>query len=89
MSKSNNELAPVLESTLATLREARRNFQPTLDVREFGKVKTVSAGIATVSGLPGVGCDELLSLSDDLYGIAFNLDEDEVGVVLLGACIVR
>ena len=86
MSKSNNELAPVLESTLANLREARQNFQPVLDVQEFGKVKTVSAGIATVSGLPGVGCDELLRLSDDLYGIAFNLDEDEVGVVLLGPC---
>lgn len=86
MSKSNNELAPVLESTLARLREARRDFQPVLGVQEFGKVKTVSAGIATVSGLPGVGCDELLKLSDDLYGIAFNLDEDEVGVVLLGPC---
>jgi F-type H+-transporting ATPase subunit alpha len=86
MNKSNNELASVLESTLVNLREARRNFQPVLGIQEFGKVKTVSAGIATVSGLPGVGYDELLKLSGDLYGIAFNLDEDEVGVVLLGPC---
>src|SRR5208283_3830458 len=38
------------------------------------------------SGLPGVGYDELLELPGDLYGIAFNLDRDEVGVVLLGPC---
>lgn len=86
MEMLNNGLAPVLESTLAGLQEARRNFRPVLDVQEFGKVKTVSSGIATVSGLPGVGWDELLKFPDDLYGIAFNLDEEEVGVVLLGPC---
>jgi len=86
MDKSNNGLALVLERTFGGLQAARQNFRAVLDVQEFGKVKTVSAGIATVSGLPGVGYDELLRLSDGLYGIAFNLDEEEVGVVLLGPC---
>jgi len=36
-----------------------------------------------VSGLPGVGFDELVKFPGDLYGIAFNVDEDEIGVVLL------
>jgi F-type H+/Na+-transporting ATPase subunit alpha len=79
-------LVSVLESALANLTQARQTYRPALDVREFGRVKTVSAGIATVSGLPGVGYDELLELPGNLYGIAFNLDEDEVGVVLLGPC---
>ena len=82
----NDGLISVLESTLANLAQARQAFEPLLGVQEFGKVKMVSSGIATVSGLPGVGYDELLELPGDLYGIAFNLDRDEVGVVLLGPC---
>jgi len=37
-----------------------------------------------VKGLPGTGFEELLKFPDDLYGIAFNLEEEEIGVVLLG-----
>ena len=44
----------------------------------------VSTGIATVSGLPSVGFDELIRFPGDLLGIAFNVDEDEIGVILLG-----
>ena len=43
-------------------------------------------GIAKVSGLPGVGFDELLQFPGDLFGIAFDVDPDEIGVVLLGEC---
>jgi F-type H+/Na+-transporting ATPase subunit alpha len=86
METSDNGLTSALQGSLANLTEARRSFHPLLDVQEFGRVKTVSAGIATVSGLPGVGYDELLKLRDGLYGIAFNLDQEEVGVVLLGPC---
>ncbi len=41
-------------------------------------------GIATVVGLPHVGYEELIQFPGDLYGIAFNVDEGEIGVVLLG-----
>src|ERR1700690_4525335 len=54
--------------------------------REVGTITSVSIGIAKVSGLPGVGFDELVKFPGDLYGIAFNVDEDEIGVVLLGEC---
>jgi F-type H+-transporting ATPase subunit alpha len=47
-------------------------------------VTNVSTGIARVSGLPGVGFEEVLKFPGDVYGIAFNVDEDEIGVVLLG-----
>ena len=46
--------------------------------------RRVSTGIATVSGLPGVGFEELLTFPGGVFGIAFNVDEDEIGVVLLG-----
>ena len=52
--------------------------------REVGTITNVSTGIAKVSGLPGVGFDEILEFPGGVFGIAFNVDEDEIGVVLLG-----
>jgi F-type H+-transporting ATPase subunit alpha len=54
--------------------------------REVGTIKSVSIGIAKVSGLPSVGFDELIRFPGDIFGIAFNVDPDEIGVVLLGDC---
>jgi F-type H+-transporting ATPase subunit alpha len=51
---------------------------------EEGIITTVLNGIAKVSGLPGAGFEELLKLPGNIYGIAVNLDPDEIGVVLLG-----
>ncbi len=62
----------------------REAFSPTLALREVGTITSVSTGIAKVAGLPGVGYEELVRFSGGLYGIAFNIDEDEIGVVLLG-----
>jgi len=44
----------------------------------------VVTGVAIVSGLPGAGFEELLEFPGGVFGIAFNVDEDEIGVVLLG-----
>ncbi|WP_235048336.1 alternate F1F0 ATPase, F1 subunit alpha [Arcticibacter svalbardensis] len=52
--------------------------------QEVGHVTSVATGIVKVSGLGGVGFEELLKFSEDLYGIAYNLDEEEIGVILLG-----
>jgi F-type H+-transporting ATPase subunit alpha len=49
-----------------------------------GTVTSLSTGIARVSGLPGVGYNEVVRFPGEMYGIAFNVDEDEIGVVLLG-----
>jgi F-type H+-transporting ATPase subunit alpha len=48
-----------------------------------GTVVRVGTGVAQVAGLPHVGFDELVRFAGDVFGIAFNVDEDEVGVVLL------
>src|ERR1039457_5258622 len=59
-------------------------FTPKLTLREVGTVTSVATGIAKVSGLPGVGFEEVLTFPGDVLGIAFNVDADEIGVVLLG-----
>jgi F-type H+/Na+-transporting ATPase subunit alpha len=66
------------------MKHARELFVPSFCPRETGTITTVSTGIATVVGLPGVGFEELIQFPGDLYGIAFNVDEEEIGVVLLG-----
>ena len=50
----------------------------------MGAITSISTGIAKVSGLPGAGSQELLSFPGDVLGLAFNVDESEIGVVLLG-----
>jgi F-type H+-transporting ATPase subunit alpha len=57
---------------------------PELAPHEVGTVLSISTGIARVSGLPGVGSEELIRFPGGLLGIAFNVDEEEVGVILLG-----
>jgi len=74
-----------LEHGFAALVQARTAFVPALVPREVGTVTQVTTGIARVSGLPGAGFDELLTFPGGLTGIAFNIDEHEIGVVLLGA----
>jgi len=77
-------LHSLFDNTFAGLREVRERFTPGLTPHEVGRIMNISTGIARVSGLPRVGFDEVLKFPGDVYGIAFNVDEDEVGVVLLG-----
>jgi F-type H+/Na+-transporting ATPase subunit alpha len=77
-------LQRVFDRAFAGIGQAREAFTPQLTPREAGVIRSVSTGIAKVSGLPGVGCDELVKFPGDVLGIAFNVDEDEIGVVLLG-----
>ncbi len=66
---------------MAQVREA---YSPRLTPREVGTVTSIATGIAKVSGLAGVGYDELVTFPGDVLGIAFNVDADEIGVVMLG-----
>jgi F-type H+-transporting ATPase subunit alpha len=77
-------LGPSLDHAFADLRNAREAFRPELIPHEVGTVLSISTGIARVSGLPGVGSEELIRFPGGLLGIAFNVDEEEVGVILLG-----
>ncbi len=73
-----------LDAAFEQMRLGREAYRPELVTREVGVVANVTTGIATVTGLPGVGFEELLQFPDDLLGIAFNLDAAEIGVILLG-----
>lgn len=84
MSAPADSLHNVFNQVFAGFSRARHCFTLQLTPREIGTIKSVSTGIALVLGLPGVGSDELVSFPGDLFGIAFNVDADEIGVVLLG-----
>ena len=74
----------VFDQTFAAIAETRSDFKLELTPREVGTITSVATGIAKVSGLPGVGFEELVTFPGGELGIAFNVDEDEIGVVLLG-----
>src|SRR3989339_293348 len=84
MSAPSDSLASVLDSSFAGLGQGRETYQARLSPQEVGTVASVSTGIAMVSGLPGVGFDGLVKFPGNVFGIAFNVDEHEIGVVLLG-----
>jgi F-type H+/Na+-transporting ATPase subunit alpha len=66
------------------LREQIENYQQTVSVDEVGAVISVGDGIARVHGLEKVMAGEMLEFPNKVFGIALNLEEEEVGVVLLG-----
>jgi F-type H+-transporting ATPase subunit alpha len=59
-------------------------YETGVDVREVGTVTSVGDGIANVYGLDRVMYNELLEFPNDVYGLALNLEEENVGAVLLG-----
>jgi F-type H+/Na+-transporting ATPase subunit alpha len=66
------------------LREQIENYEQTVSVDEVGAIISVGDGIARVHGLERVMAGEMLSFPHEVFGIALNLEEEEVGVVLLG-----
>src|ERR1700690_2511209 len=66
------------------LREQIANYEQMVSVDEVGSVISVGDGIARVHGLEKVMSGEMLAFPHNVFGIALNLEEEEVGVVLLG-----
>ena len=81
-----DSLQSIIDAAFFDISRARESFAPRLSPHEAGTITSVGTGIAKVAGLPGVGFEELVKFPGDLHGIAFNLDDDEIGVVLLGDC---
>src|SRR5690606_25918903 len=84
MSGAKETLREELERTRSILSRAAAATSAELVLREIGTVRSVAQGTARVSGLPDVGAEELVEFSGGITGLAFNLDPDEVGVILLG-----
>lgn len=79
-----NTLRELFDDTLEKIGKAGRRFQQALVAREVGRITSLSSGVAKAVGLPKVGFSELIRLPQGLYGLAFNVDKDELGIVLLG-----
>jgi F-type H+-transporting ATPase subunit alpha len=77
-----------LELDPQTIAEAlRRNvesWKPSVTREEVGRVLETGDGIARVQGLPKAMANELLEFPGGVLGVAFNLDEDEIGCIILG-----
>ena len=66
------------------LRQEIENYERAIDVSEVGSVISMGDGIARIHGLEKVMAGELIQFPHDVSGIAMNLEEDQVGAVLLG-----
>ncbi|MGP1993074.1 alternate F1F0 ATPase, F1 subunit alpha [Zobellia laminariae] len=74
----------LVNDTFDELAKHTKEHEFNLAPKEVGRVTSVSAGVVKVSGLPNVGYEELLKFPGNLYGIAFSIEEDEIGAILLG-----
>ncbi|MGA2065170.1 MAG: F0F1 ATP synthase subunit alpha [Thermoguttaceae bacterium] len=72
-----DEIASVIQQEV-------ERFESRIDVRQVGRVIEVGDGIARVYGLSGVMAGEMVRFPGEIYGLAFNLEENSVGVIILG-----
>jgi len=77
-------LIETLEDTANSLQRVLNQARPLRNV-ETGTITQVGQGVALASGLPGVFAHELVICADGSHAIAFNLDPDEVGLILLSS----
>jgi F-type H+-transporting ATPase subunit alpha len=68
----------------SVLKQYVSDFEPEVEKEEVGRVKEVGDGIARITGLPRVMANEMLEFPGGALGLAMNLEEDEVGAVVLG-----
>jgi F-type H+-transporting ATPase subunit alpha len=72
------------EEIASIIQQEIEGYQSVLDVKEIGTVLTVGDGVARVHGLEKVMYGELIEFPHDVMGVAMNLEEDNVGTILLG-----
>ena len=72
------------EEISSVIKEQIKNYSTKLEVSDVGTVIQVADGIARVHGLENAMSNELLEFPNGIYGMALNLEEDNVGAVLLG-----
>jgi F-type H+-transporting ATPase subunit alpha len=68
----------------AVLRKSVEGFRPTIESEQVGRVLEVGDGIARVAGLPNAAVNEILEFEGGALGLALNLEEDNIGAVVLG-----
>ena len=78
------ELKVFLDDAFQTMDDVLARQEAELRDREIGIVKYVGYGIVRVGGLPNIRADELVLFPGNLQGLVFNIDPEEIGVILLG-----
>ncbi len=79
-----SDLTITADQITETLRTQLADWSPDLDKETVGYVTAIADGVARVEGLPKVMASELLEFPGGLTGVTLNIDEDDLGVVLLG-----
>ena len=79
-----SELTLSASEIAAAITKGLEGYTPSVEARTVGRVAEIGDGIARVSGLPDCAVNELLEFEDGSVGLALNLDEESIGVVVLG-----
>jgi len=77
-------MTELINQITADLKKQIDTFEHEMEVRDVGSVVEAGDGIARVSGLTDVSSQELVQFSNGVIGIAFNLEDDNVGVIIMG-----
>ena len=75
---------PIQKSIADVLKKKLENFETTTRTRHVGHILSVADGVVKVSGLPTVAYLEIVRFANGVEGFAINLEEDSVGVIVLG-----
>jgi F-type H+/Na+-transporting ATPase subunit alpha len=74
----------IIQSITEDLSRKIESFQPQVEIRDVGVVMEAGDGLARADGLSSVRSQELVQFSNGVMGIAFNLEKDSVGIIILG-----
>jgi F-type H+-transporting ATPase subunit alpha len=77
-------MSDLIKQITADLEKQIDSFQPKVGVSDVGSVTEAGDGIARVNGLANVRAQELVQFENGVMGIAFNLEKDSVGVIIMG-----
>ena len=78
------EAAPKIDLLSKTLSKAAKEYSSKVIFEEVGTVQNIGNGIATLTGLPRVGVNELVQFSTETRGLVLNLEADTLDVIMLG-----
>ncbi|HQO78750.1 MAG TPA: F0F1 ATP synthase subunit alpha, partial [Thermodesulfobacteriota bacterium] len=83
MASTPQNLSDALDAIFHTLDRVIGNYVPPLEIERVGSVSFVGRSIVHITGLHGVRADELIRFPGQRLGMAFNVEQDELGVILL------
>jgi len=77
-------MSDIIKNLTSEIQSKIDSYEPQMEVRNVGTVLEAGDGIARATGLAGVKSQELVEFENGVIGIAFNLEEEKVGIIILG-----